>query len=814
MKSSAQYLHRFFRYGVVGGFYFLIFSNATWLLAKVTSSTESEPVTVRVFELPTKHGSVPEQIAQYRIVERFLELHPQIRLDASTILKIQGADLDAAPLMAIAGGTSPDVIYVNFRQSDTYISQGFLYPLDEYVATISQQEFADRVPAPVLPVIYREGPGGKHYWAMPQQALATVLMYRRDLFAAAGLDPERPPRNWEELRQFAEKVTDPSKGIYGLAFHTGPNASWGIYSYLCSAGAQAVKQLPNGEWRACFDSEEAVTAYQFVDELQKEKVTKNGKSGPLAYRGVDVAQKWQDGKLAMAFQSLGAGKLADFQDWNPELVGVAPVPVGPTGKSSAEINCKMLGIFAGQKDKRIRDAAWEYIRFVDSNEARRIFTQTMVEQGAVRMVSPTWMKQFGFPELAKLVPPGLEEAFKTALVRGTPEPYGKNCQFVYSMMSKPMDQIYFTDFRGMTREQIRVKIKEYLTAAVEEANEKMLGIIPEPVREKRNAVAWVVAIFVAASFTLLIRKVFGWINAGKPPVMRSGYDYKTRLASILIAPALFLILMWQYYPLFRGSLMAFQNYSVMGGSPWVGISNFADVFFDARFWLSMKNAFYFCALWMTMGFLPPLFLAIMLQEIPVGKIFYRVVFYLPAVVSGVVILFMWRAIYDPSDAGILNRILVFFHLPPQKWIHDPRLAMFCVVFPMAWAQLGPGCIIYLAALKGIPDELYEAADIDGASFFDKLRYIVLPYLKPLLVINAVGATIVGFKSGDVILAMTGGGPNMATHVIGYEIFERTFLYLKFGLGAAMAWIVGVLLMSFAAYQLKILNKVEFRTANR
>lgn len=140
--------------------------------------------------------------------------------------------------------------------------------------------------------------------------------------------------------------------------------------------------------------------------------------------------------------------------------------------------------------------------------------------------------------------------------------------------------------------------------------------------------------------------------------------------------------------------------------------------------------------------------------------------------------------------------------------------MICIVFPLAWAGLGPGCLIYLAALKGIPDELYEASDIDGASFFGKLRHIVVPHLKPLLVINAVGATIFGFKSGDAVLAMTGGGPNLATHVVGYEIFERTFLFLKFGHGTAMAWILGVLLLSFTAYQLKILNKVEFRSTER
>jgi multiple sugar transport system permease protein len=739
-------------------------------------------------------------------------------------LKLEGDAMDAAPLMAIAGGTSPDILYVNFRQSDTYIRNGFLAPLDEYVAGMSKEEFAARVPKPVEPVIYREGPDSKmHYYAMPYQAVTMVLQYRRDLFAAAGLDPEKPPQTWEQLRQMARQITDPSKGIYGTGFFLGPQASWGMYSYLCSAGAKAV-ELRDGEWRAAFDSDEAVTAFEFVDDLLKETVTKNGKTGPLAYRGADLFAKFDEGKIAMRFMYLNAGHLADF---NPQLIGVGPIPKGPTGVSSAEVNCRMMGIFAGQKDKRVRDAAWQYIRFVDSEEARRIFTRTMVEQGAWRMLSPRWLRRFGFPELAKLTPPGLEEAYETAINRGTPEPYGKNCQYVYTYLTKPGDEIYFTDFKGMSAEQKRAKIKEILQRAVAETNQKMIGIIPQETRATRNRWAWLVSFGVIAAFAVVFWQVFGWMRQSGAT---SGRRYKTRYALALIAPALLLILMWQYYPLLRGSLMAFQNYRLLGDSAWVGMNNFGDVLADGRFWQSLKNAIYFCALWLLMGFVPPVLLAVLLQEIPRGRILFRVLFYLPAVASPIVILFMWRSIYDPSDAGILNKLIAGLNpalelanhllglqgearwvIKPQKWLGDPSLAMVCLVFPLAWAHLGPGCLIYLAALKGVPDELYEAADIDGASFLKKLRYVVLPYLKPLLVINLVGATIFGFKSAEFVLAMTGGGPNLSTHVVGYEIWQRSFLHLQFGHGTAMAWIVGVLLLFFTAYQLKILNQVEFRT---
>ena len=784
---------------------------ATLLLAAAVASA-GEPVTVRVFSLPRAQANNPEEVAEHRIHQRFLELHPDIRLESASALRIEGDVMDAAPLMAIAGGTSPDVIYVNFRQSDTYIQRGFLAPMDEFLSELSEEELAGMIPPTLAPVVRRPGPDGEtRTWAMPYQTLAVVMMYRRDLFAAAGLDPERPPRDWDELRETARQLADPSKGVYALGFATGSQAAYGMYTFLCSAGARAVEQDAAGAWYAAFDSEAAVDAFAYVDALRRDRVSRNGREGPVAYRGADIVERWENGQLGMFFGYLGSGKLTGI---NPQLIGVAPVPRGPNGLSSAEVNARMFGLFAGQRDPRVRRAAWTYIRFMCGREARRIFTETMVEQGAWRMLSPSWLREFGFSHLARLAPPGLEEAFQSALANGTPEPYGRNCQYVYAYLTRPLDRITHADLGGLDEAARRARIREELRAAVKETNEKMLGVLPPEVRSSRNRTAWFAAAAVALAFAALVRFVFRGMGAGRAAVNREGISYRDRAAVLLVAPALLLILMWQYYPLVRGSAMAFQDYSVMGDSAWVGIRNFADVIYDARFWMALGHSFYFCALWLLLGFFPPVLLAVLLQEIPRGRMLFRILFYLPAVVSGVVILFMWRGLFDPSPDGLLNRLLIALNLPAQTWLQDPKLAMLCVVFPLAWAHLGPGCIIYLAALKGIPDDLYEAADLDGASFVDKVRFIVIPYLRPLLVINAVGAVIFGFKSVDAVLAMTGGGPNLATHVAGYEIWQRSFLYLQFGQGTAMAWILGVLLLAFTAYQLKILNKVEFRTTGK
>ena len=131
--------------------------------------------------------------------------------------------------------------------------------------------------------------------------------------------------------------------------------------------------------------------------------------------------------------------------------------------------------------------------------------------------------------------------------------------------------------------------------------------------------------------------------------------------------------------------------------------------------------------------------------------------------------------------------------------------------PRLWAGMGPGCLIYLAALKGIPDELYEAADMDGASFTDKILFVVIPTLRPLLIINFVGVFIAAWQAEANILAMTAGGAN--TEVAGLHIFYKAFIFLRLGPATAAAWMLGCLLVGFTLYQLRILSRVEFR-ANR
>ncbi|RLC51555.1 MAG: hypothetical protein DRH79_06030 [Candidatus Cloacimonadota bacterium] len=440
----------------------------------------------------------------------------------------------------------------------------------------------------------------------------------------------------------------------------------------------------------------------------------------------------------------------------------------------------------------------------------------MIDAGFGRMQNPIYLKRYGYEEYLKYSPPGWIETFEEALANGKPEPYGHNCQKIYEYMTYPIDDCISLEEDGKlgnNEDEKRLKIREILDAAVERTNEKMIGKITAKERYKRNRIASLVAIVVFSIFLFALYKVW-MIFTPKNQYMGTNRKKQNWFAYLMLIPALGSIVLWKYVPMFMGSIMAFQDYAIVGQSSWVGMQNFADVLYDPVWWSALGKTLYYMTLSLGLGFLPPIILAILLQEVSHGKIIYRVIYYLPAVISGIIVIYLWKLLYDPSDAGALNQLLMAIGLEKSRWIRDENLAMFCVILPTIWAGMGPGSLIYLAALKGIPDDIYEAADIDGANFFQKITKIVFPSLKALIIIQFIAAFIASAQQSGFILVMTFGGPNEATKVADLLIFEKAYLYLKFGIATTMAWVLGMMLMGFTVIQLRKLSSMEFKTADK
>jgi len=816
----------------------------------------------------------------------------QIVLHKFSGITIEGQGMDSGPLMAIAGGVSPDIIYVNFRQSDTYIQQGFLYPLDKpedgYLSALTPEERDFWVYDKIWPVIRRRGPDKKtQVWAMPKGGiLGKVMLYRKDLLAEAKVPFPHNDWTWDDLFDGCKKITNPEKNIFGIQFGRGSSESWYWVTFLWSAGGEVMVDTTGEDaWRAVFNTKAGVLALDFYTRLTTEQWRdKDGRRRyGYAFKEPEGYRLWNEGKIGF-YQSYIDEKV--FSSIDPELIGMVPVPRGPGGHRGAELNSQMQGIFSGVKNPVIRDAAWEFLRFTGSKEAAAIETRILVDGGMGQFVNPRYLRAFGYEDILRLAPREWEETFAISMETGKPEPYGRNTQLVYNFMTGPIQEAESLALAGNLPEDTQKRhavLQKMLDNAVNVANEKMIGIVDPDIMFKKRIVAVIALIIIAAAFALLFRRI---IKAFTPPEA-TGAERKNKWqfkkyawGYILIFPAIAAVFLWQYFPLFAGSTMAFQDYQLMGNSRFIGVDNFVSMLWDAGWWATVYNALRYSILVICLTFLPPVILAVLLQEIPRGTIFFRTVFYLPAVITGLVVIYLWRSFYDPTDYGMLNRVALsipvlgyillglfmlyllwmfakrlfdhhIYHFSviclvlgialflfalrfasviytdpdhaalslvrrlfvtaatPYRWLQDPQTAMFACVLPMVWAGMGPGCLIYLAALKGISDDFYEAADIDGASFIDKILFVVIPTLKPLLIIQFVGVFITSWKNSAYILAMTGGAAK--TETAGLHIFYRAYTYLRFGQATAMAWMLGFMLIGFTVNQLRILSRLEYKT---
>jgi len=877
---------------------------------------DADIVTLRFWNVPEAQSTQVRDKAEYAVYQAFLRQYPNYRMEKLTALHAPREQAESADLMALAGGSAPDVLEVGMRKVQNYIDQGFLHPLNEFGALdlLAEQD----TPREVQDVMFR----GDQCYAIVTGYNVMGLIYRRDLFEEVGLDPNHPPENWDELFEYAMELTDPEKelegfsvydrqqGQYGLGCLTGFLAGWTFTNFVWQGGGDMVHQywtdpedgwyweggvtdaLPTNpntgnsartsdiRWKVVYDSPEAMQAFHFYKRLRWAKWARSPHTGkaheaPVVLCGTcgerlyvteaDVSEiqchacgtvaevppdkrVWRDketgevipfdgvdweegvirhgpdvalmggdaiaGKIAMAVGHPGADLLRDAtaQGLRPDALDFAALPAGPTGIRAHMMSGGALGINATVRDPRVRQAAWDFIRFRIGERAQRIRTDIYVRHGWGMLVRPALLKKFGYDEYYEDLPDSLVVAYDETRKHGRVEPYCPGYQNVQTAeLATPIDLV-LTD-RG-------THVEKVVRESTNRVNSVIMREIEPEVMAKRRTIGWIVAAVVMCPLVYATRSIFRDLRAIHHKGVSAAGKLSLRkhlMAWVFLAPALGSVFLWQYVPLLRGSVMAFQDYKILGGGEWIGIDNFVTVFTNPDFYQIVVNTVFYVVLNLALGFGAPIFLALMLSEIPRFKMFFRTVYYLPAVTTGVVIMLLWKnVLLLEGDNGVLNQIIGMFGAGPINWLGDPRWrALFpflSVIIPAVWAGAGPGSILYLAALKTVPEELYEAADLDGAGTFRKALHVTVPTLKPLIIINFVGAFIGAFHAAQNVFVMTGGGPARRTLLIGLDIWFNAFLNLKFGYATALAWVLASGLIGFTMYQLRILKKIQFTRA--
>ncbi len=279
------------------------------------------------------------------------------------------------------------------------------------------------------------------------------------------------------------------------------------------------------------------------------------------------------------------------------------------------------------------------------------------------------------------------------------------------------------------------------------------------------------------------------------------------LAYAFLAAALVCFALFSWWPMLRGIILSFQQDNLVTDPIWVGFDNYERIFDDPLFVTAWWNTIKFTGLALIFGYLIPFAIAVLLNELRHFKGYFRLAVYLPVMLPPIVSVLLWQYFYDPG-AGLFNTVLSGLHLPTSAWTQDADTAMISLVLVSTWANMGGATIIYLAGLQNIPGELYEAAEIDGAGLWQRLRYVTFPQMRFLLLVMLLLQVIATMQVFIEPYQLT-GTTTPSTITVMILVYRYAFVVNQdFGLAAAMSVLLFIVLALFSAVYLRLTRGQE------
>jgi multiple sugar transport system permease protein len=302
---------------------------------------------------------------------------------------------------------------------------------------------------------------------------------------------------------------------------------------------------------------------------------------------------------------------------------------------------------------------------------------------------------------------------------------------------------------------------------------------------------------------------------------------------LYILPAFILVFAFRFIPIVLTFIVSFFEWTINGAGKFIGFENYTHLVKDPDFWTSLVNTFYLVIFVVPLSIILSLFFAALLNQVKYLKGFFRTIYFLPFVTSLVAVSIVWKIIFN-QQSGLANFFLQKVGLGPQGWLADstgiftlffshfgihlpawlggPSMALFCIIILTVWKSLGYNTIIYLAGLQNIPKEMYEAAEIDGATKTRQFFGITIPLVSPTSFYVLIMTTIVTFQAFAQIYLMTGppiGGPLKTTKVIVYYIYETGFDNQNLSYASAVALVLFVIILGLTLWQKKLEKSVNY-----
>jgi multiple sugar transport system permease protein len=293
----------------------------------------------------------------------------------------------------------------------------------------------------------------------------------------------------------------------------------------------------------------------------------------------------------------------------------------------------------------------------------------------------------------------------------------------------------------------------------------------------------------------------------------SGKRREILIGILFIAPWIIGFLAFQFFPFVQTLYYSFTNFSLVKAPRWIGLSNYINISKDSNFWLSIKNTLFLTIIGTPIQLVIAFLCALLLNQKLKGQSFFRTIYILPALMPSAAVALLWVWIFNPQ-VGLVNTLLGYLGIHGPIWFLDPTWAKPSLIIMLCWMN-GSTIIIYLAGLQGVPKELYESAELEGANGIQKIRYITIPLVSPVTLFNLITGLIFSFQmftepymvSASSWVSGTGipqlGSPQGSMLFYSIYLYQNVFFYNRIGKASALAWILFFLVMVVTLITLRV-----------
>jgi len=277
------------------------------------------------------------------------------------------------------------------------------------------------------------------------------------------------------------------------------------------------------------------------------------------------------------------------------------------------------------------------------------------------------------------------------------------------------------------------------------------------------------------------------------------------LPYLLVSPYIIYVAVFVLFPVIFSFILTFHKWNIISPMKFIGADNYARLFQDRLFWVSVVNTLKFLLLHIPLQLAVALFLAVLLNQKIRGAAFFRASFFMPVIVSGVVVTILWQQLLG-YDYGIINRLLTTVGLVKMGWLADPDIAIYSIALMATWKNVGLYVILFLVGLQTVPTQYYEAAKLEGANRWQIFYHITLPMINPTIFMVVILSTIGGFSLFIEPYIMTGGGPLNQTLSAVLYIYKQAFQYYNMGYSATLGFFYALMIMLVVVIQKRVIEK--------